>query len=57
VKVHIEDKGAFTAPLDVSQRYARAERDPLREQVCAENNANYFNYEMDPVPQAAKADF
>jgi len=57
VKVHIEDKGAFTSALDVSQRYARAERDPLREQVCAENNANYFNHEIDPIPQAEKADF
>jgi len=57
VKAHIEDPDAFTTALDVSQRYARSEREELREQVCAENNANYFNYEIEPMPQADKADF
>jgi hypothetical protein len=57
VKVHIEDSGALTAPLDVSQRYVRSDRAPLTEQVCAENNTNYFNHEIDPIPQANKPDF
>ena len=57
VKVHIEDPGAFTSPLDVSQRYVRSDRAPLTEQVCAENTANYFNYDIDPLPQAERPDF
>jgi hypothetical protein len=57
VKAHIEDPGAFTTPLDVSQRYVRSDRAALTEQVCAENTANYFNYDIDPLPQAAKPDF
>jgi len=56
-KVHIEDPGAFTSPLDVSQRYVRSDRAPLTEQVCAENTANYFNYDIDPLPQAERPDF
>jgi hypothetical protein len=56
-KAHIEDPGALTTPLDVSQRYVRSDRAPLTEQVCAENNANYFNHEIDPIPQADKPDF
>jgi hypothetical protein len=57
VKVHIEDPGAFTAPLDVSQRYVKSARTTLREAVCAENNSNYFNVEIEPIPQATKPDF
>jgi len=29
----------------------------LQEVICAENNANYFNHEIDPMPQADKPDF
>jgi hypothetical protein len=29
----------------------------LAEDSCAENNANYFNYEVEPLPQADKPDF
>ena len=57
VKVHVEDSGAFTTPWDASQRYVRSEKAPLTEVVCAENNTNYFHYEVDPMPIAAKPDF
>jgi hypothetical protein len=57
VRVHIEDPDALSTPLDVSQRYVRSDRAPLNEQVCAENTANYFNYEIDPLPQTEKPDF
>ena len=57
VKVHIEDPGAFTAPLDVSQRYVRSDKATLTETICAENNVNYFNVEVDPTPTAEKLDF
>jgi hypothetical protein len=57
VRVHVEDPGAFTTPWDASQRYVRSDRVTLREVICAENNANYFNVEIDPTPQADKPDF
>jgi hypothetical protein len=57
VDVHVEDTGAFTTPWDAKQLYVRSERAPLSEVVCAENNANYFNYEVDPTPEAATPDF
>jgi hypothetical protein len=57
VKVHIEDSAALTRPLDMSQRYVQSDRAPLTEQVCAENTANYFGYEVDPIPQARIPDF
>jgi len=57
VKVHVEDPGAFTTPWDASQRYVRSTREPMVETICAENNTNYFNVEIDPIPQAGKPDF
>ncbi len=57
VSVHIEDEGAFTSSWDASQRYVRADHATLQEVICAENNVNYFNHEIDPMPQADKPDF
>jgi hypothetical protein len=57
VKIRVEDEGAFTSPWEASQRFARVEGPPFREMICAENNANYYNYELDPIPQADKPDF
>jgi hypothetical protein len=57
VKLTVEDPGAFTTPWSASQHYVRSEREPLVESICAENNANYFNVEIDPTPVAEKPDF
>jgi len=29
----------------------------LGEEVCAENNAGFFNYDVEPMPHADKPDF
>jgi hypothetical protein len=57
VDVHVEDPGAFTMPWNARQHYTRVDRGPLREQVCAENNAKFFNYDVDPIPTADRPDF
>jgi hypothetical protein len=57
VNVHVEDPGAFTVPWNAMQRYRRVEQGPMREAVCAENNAKFFNYDVEPIPQADKPDF
>ena len=56
-EIYVEDPGAFTAPWRGTQRFALSERSALLESACAENNANYFNYDMDPMPVAAGPDF
>jgi hypothetical protein len=53
----VEDPGAFTMPWTALQRYRRVEQGPMREAVCAENNAQFFNYEIEPIPTADKPDF
>jgi hypothetical protein len=57
VNVHVEDPGAFTMPWNAIQRYRRSEQGPLREQVCAENNEKFFNYDVEPIPTADRPDF
>jgi hypothetical protein len=57
VRVHVEDPDAFTTPWNALQRFARVERGPLAEQTCAENNVNYFDQDVEPMPEADKPDF
>jgi hypothetical protein len=57
VNVHVEDPGAFTTPWNALQRYRRVVQGPLREQVCAENNDKFFNYDVEAIPQADRPDF
>jgi hypothetical protein len=53
----VEDRGAFTTPWFAVQRYRRAEQGTLREQVCAENNVDHFDQDLEPIPQDASPDF
>ena len=57
VNVHVEDPGAFTMPWNAMQRYRRVEQGPMREAVCAENNARFFDYDVEPIPESDKPDF
>jgi len=57
VDLRVEDPGAFTQPWNAIQRYRRVEPGPIIEMNCAENNANYFNHETEPMPEAKRPDF
>jgi hypothetical protein len=57
VNVHVEDPGAFTMPWNAMQRYRRVEQGPMREAVCAENNAKFFDYDVETIPESDKPDF
>ena len=57
INVHVEDRGAFTTPWNAIQRYRRTDSAPMEEMVCAENNTDYFNYDVVPLPQANRPDF
>jgi hypothetical protein len=54
--VNVDDPGAFNMPWSATQRWRRVDR-AMTEQICAENNTHFFNYEVVPIPQADKADF
>jgi len=57
VSVHVEDAGAFTTPWNARQHYRRTTDGPQVEAACAENNAAWFGYAVEPIPQADKPDF
>jgi hypothetical protein len=57
VSLHVEDPGTFTTSWNALQRYRRVDPGPMIEVACAENNANYFHQEVEPIPEADKADF
>ena len=57
VNLHIEDPGAFTTPWNAVQRYRRMTNGPMPETVCAENNGDHFNQNLEPMPTAARSDF
>ena len=54
--ITVDDPGAFNMPWTAVQRWRRTDRE-MEESICAENNDNFFNYDVVPIPQAGKADF
>lgn len=54
--ITVDDPGAFTRPWSGIQRFNLEVR-PLQESACAENNQDFFHYEVVPLPQAGKPDF
>jgi hypothetical protein len=54
--ITVDDPGAFTRQWSGSQRF-NIEQSPLEESVCAENNVDFFHYDVVPMPQAGKPDF
>jgi hypothetical protein len=53
--ITVEDPGTFTMPWSAVQCWRKTDR-VLAEEVCTENNFSYFNFEVAPIPQAAKPD-
>ena len=56
VLVFVEDPGAFTTPWTAVQRWRRY-NEPLSGATCNENNGDFFDHGLVPIPQAAKPDF
>jgi hypothetical protein len=54
--VTVEDPDTFNEPLTMQQRWFKVNA-PMKETVCAENNRDYFNQGLFPVPEADKPDF
>ena len=54
--VKVEDPDTFNEPLNMTQRWNKV-NNPLLETVCAEDNFDYFNQNLFPIPEAKKPDF
>jgi hypothetical protein len=55
--VTVDDPGAFNMPWTATQRWRRLSDRPITETMCAENNVEFFGYDVVPIPQADKPDF
>jgi hypothetical protein len=54
--VTVEDPDTFDGPLTLKQTWRKNEV-AMEEMVCAENEADHFNQNLHPIPQADKPDF
>jgi hypothetical protein len=57
VTIFVEDPGAFTTPWTAVQRWRRVENAPMSMATCSENNGDFFEHGLVPLPQADKPDF
>jgi hypothetical protein len=57
VHIRVEDPGAFTMPWAAIRRFNRVENRPMEEVACAENNGDYFNFEIELLPTDETPDF
>jgi len=55
--ITVEDPGTFTTKWSAVQRFRREENRPLLEDVCAENNYAFFDYNVAPLPRDDKPVF
>jgi hypothetical protein len=55
--VTVDDPGAFNMPWSAVQRWRRVADRTMTESICAENNYDFFNYKVVPIPQADRLDF
>jgi hypothetical protein len=55
--ITVEDPGTFNTAWSAIQRWKSVESTPLEEQICAENNVDFFGYGVAPLPHADKPDF
>ena len=54
--VTVNDPDTFNGPITLSKKWFRVDR-PMEESVCAENNVDYFNQGLVPMPEAKQPDF
>ena len=52
----VDDPDAYNAPITMMRQWFKV-RSAMLETVCAENNADHFNQNLHPIPQAEKPDF
>jgi hypothetical protein len=57
VSFKVEDPGAFNAPWTGTRNRALVKRGPIEENICAEDTANFFNFDIEPLPTATRPDF
>ena len=55
--ITVDDPGAFNTPWTGIQQWRRTQRGPIEEFSCAENNVNFYDYDVVPIPEDDTPDF
>jgi hypothetical protein len=53
----MDDPATFKQPLHVTHRWRRVTLGPITESSCAESGPGFFDFDVEPIPTASKADF
>jgi hypothetical protein len=53
----MDDPVTFRQPLHVTHRWRRVTSGPITESSCAESGPGFFDFDVEPIPTAVKADF
>jgi len=54
--VTVDDPETFNGPITLTKKWFRVDL-PMIEVVCSENNSDFFNQNLFPIPEATKPDF
>jgi hypothetical protein len=57
VTATVDDPGAYNMLWSAVQRWKRGPTRDILEQICAENSESFYDYDVVPIPRAAKPDF
>jgi hypothetical protein len=53
----VDDPATYKEPVHVFQTWRRVQQGPMTESSCAESGPGFFDFDVEPVPTAARPDF
>ncbi len=53
----VDDPATFKQPLKIIQTWRRVAQGPMTESSCAESGPGFFDFDVEPIPTADRADF
>jgi hypothetical protein len=53
----VDDPATYKQPLKIIQTWRRVGQGPMVESSCAESGPGFFDFDVEPIPTAAKGDF
>ena len=56
-EIFVEDPATFKQPVKLIQTWRRVAQGPMAESSCAESGPGFFDFDVEPIPTALKADF
>jgi hypothetical protein len=55
--ISLEDPATFKQPVKMIQTWRQVSQGPMNESSCAESGPGFFDFDVEPIPTAKKADF